>query len=104
MRNCVSTIEQNGLQDSIGTGLVLTGGTANLENITKLGKIITQKDCLIGSPENLNLKNFEKLNKPQFGASLGLMKYCAEVDNKEFTFNRSKGIIGRMLEWLRSEM
>ena len=64
----------------------------------------TQKDCLIGSPENLNLKNFEKLNKPQFGASLGMMKYCAEVDNKEFTFNRSKGIIGRMLEWLRSEM
>ena len=104
LRNCISTIEQNGLQDSIGTGLVLTGGTANLENITKLGKIITQKDCLIGSPENLNLKNFEKLNKPQFGASLGMMKYCAEVDNKEFTFNRSKGIIGRMLEWLRSEM
>ncbi|MAO98280.1 MAG: cell division protein FtsA [Gammaproteobacteria bacterium] len=104
LRNCVSTIEQNGLQDSIGTGLVLTGGTANLENITKLGKIITQKDCLIGSPENLNLKYFEKLNKPQFGASLGMMKYCAEVDNKEFTFNRSKGIIGRMLEWLRSEM
>ena len=104
LRNCISTIEQNGLQDSIGTGLGLTGGTANLENITKLGKIITQKDCLIGSPENLNLKNFEKLNKPQFGASLGMMKYCAEVDNKEFTFNRSKGIIGRMLEWLRSEM
>ena len=46
----------------------------------------------------------KKLNKPQFGASLGMMKYCAEVDNKEFTFNRSKGIIGRMLEWLRSEM
>lgn len=104
IRNCMSTIEQNGLQDSVATGFVLSGGTANLENIVKLGEVISQKDFKIGSPEFSNIKNVDNLNKPQFAASLGMAKYCAEVDDKEFTFNRSKGIIGRTLEWLRSEM
>ena len=100
----MSTIEQNGLQDSVATGFVLSGGTANLENIVKLGEVISQKDFKIGSPEFSNIKNVDNLNKPQFAASVGMAKYCAEVDDKEFTFNRSKGIIGRTLEWLRSEM
>lgn len=103
-RSCIGCIEENGLQDSIPAGFILSGGTANLENIEELGSAITQNSFKIGYPENEPPLNSEKLIKPQFGAPLGMVKFCAEEQNKEFTFNQSKGIIARVLDWLKSEM
>ena len=42
--------------------------------------------------------------KPQFSAIVGLVHFYAQEQNKEFTFNQSKGIIGQIVEWIKSEL
>ena len=87
----------------IPNGYVLTGGTANLQGIQKLGESITKKRVEIGLPLVEKPSKSEQLIKPQFSTILGMIKFCALERNKQFTFNQSRGIIGRMLEWFRSE-
>ena len=42
--------------------------------------------------------------KPENSAILGMTKFYALEVDKEFTFNHSKGIIARVLEWIRTEL
>ena len=55
-------------------------------------------------PENNLPEKSAKLLKPEFSALLGLIKFYALEQDKEFTFNQSKGIIARVLEWIRTEL
>ena len=103
IRHSHSCIEDNGMLNYIPNGYVLTGGTANLQGIQKLGESITKKRFEIGLPLVEKPSKSEQLIKPQFSTILGMIKFCALERNKQFTFNQSRGIIGRMLEWFRSE-
>ena len=104
LRKCVSCLEDNNLLENIPAGFVLTGGTANMEGMKQLGEKVTKNKIKIGLPEyNLPI-NAEKLLKPEFSGLLGLVKFYAIEQDKEFTFNQSKGIIARVLEWIRTEL
>ena len=103
IRHCAICVEDNGMLSSMPTGYVLTGGTANLEGIKKLGENVTKNNFEIGFPIIEMPTKSEQLIKPQFSPILGMIKFCAIEQNKQFTFNQSRGIIGRMLEWFRSE-
>lgn len=103
IRHCAICVEDNGMLSSMPTGYVLTGGTANLEGIKKLGESITKNNFEIGLPTIEIPAKSEQLIKPQFSPILGMIKFCVLEQNKQFTFNQSRGIIGRMLEWFRSE-
>ncbi len=104
LRHCVSSLEENGLINHIAAGFVLTGGSANLEGMVDLGEKVTKNNFKIGLPENNLPENSTKLLKPEFSAVLGLIKFYALEQDKEFTFNQSKGIIARVLEWIRTEL
>ena len=103
IEHCASCVEDNGMLTSIPTGYVLTGGTANLEGVKKLGKNVTKTNFELGLPTIEIPTKSEQLIKPQFSPILGMIKFCILEQNKQFTFNQSRGIIGRMLEWFRSE-
>ena len=103
IEHCASCVEDNGMLASIPTGYVLTGGTANLEGVKKLGKNVTKTNFELGLPTIEIPTKSEQLIKPQFSPILGMIKFCILEQNKQFTFNQSRGIIGRMLEWFRSE-
>ena len=101
--HCANCVEDNGMLNYMPTGYVLTGGTANLEGVQKLGEDVTKTNFEIGLPK-VNIPNkSEHLKKPQFSPIIGMIKFCALEKKKQFTFNQSRGIIGRMLEWFRSE-
>lgn len=104
IRSVMQNIEDSGLKDVLSAGYVITGGTANLQEIEDLGAIITQNSFRIGNPGHHLPLNSEKIILPQFAAPLGMVKYCIEEQNKEFTFNQSKGIIARVLDWLKNNM
>ena len=104
LRHCVSCLEENGLINHISGGFVLTGGSANLEGMVDLGETVTKSNFKIGLPENNLPEKSAKLLKPEFSALLGLAKFYALEQDKEFTFNQSKGIIARVLEWIRTEL
>jgi len=104
LAHCISCLEENGLINYIPGGFVLTGGCANMEGMVNLGEKITKNNFKIGKPENNLPKKSSKLLKPEFSALLGLVKFYALEQDKEFTFNQSKGIIARVLEWIRTEL
>jgi cell division protein FtsA len=59
-------------------GIVLTGGTANLFNISKLTKNYYNTPVRIGYPSGLS-GMVEEINYPQFSAVQGLIKHG--IDN-----------------------
>ena len=104
LRHCLNSLEENNLLNKISEGIVITGGSANMEGMVKLGEKLTNLKVKIGIPKyNLPQKS-DNLLKPENSAILGITKFYALEQDKEFTFNQSKGIIARVLEWIRTEL
>ena len=104
LRNCLNILEENNLLNNISDGIVVTGGSANMEGMVKLGEKLTNLNFKIGVPKyNLPQKS-DNLLQPENSAILGMTKFYALEQDKEFTFNQSKGIIARVLEWIRTEL
>ena len=104
LRHCINSLEENNLLNYVPAGIVITGGSANMEGMVKLGEKLTNLNFKIGVPKyNLPQKS-DNLLKPENSAILGIAKFYALEQDKEFTFNQSKGIIARVLEWIRTEM
>ena len=104
LRHCMNCLEENNLFNYIPAGIVITGGSANMEGMVKLGEKLTNLKVKIGIPKyNLPQKS-DNLLKPENSAILGITKFYALEQDKEFTFNQSKGIIARVLEWIRTEL
>ena len=104
LRHCINSLEENNLLNYVPAGIVITGGSANMEGMVKLGEKLTKLNFKIGVPKyNLPQKS-DNLLKPENSAILGIAKFYALEQDKEFTFNQSKGIIARVLEWIRTEM
>ena len=70
----------------------------------KLAKKITGSNSRVGEPIDSKQESMANILKPEFSAVLGLTKFYALEQDKEFTFNQSKGIIARVLEWIRTEL
>ena len=104
LRHCINSLEENNLLNYVPAGIVITGGSANMEGMVKLGEKLTNLNFKIGVPKyNLPQKS-DNLLKPENSAILGIAKFYALEQDKEFTFNQSKGIIARVLEWIRTEL
>lgn len=104
LRHSLNSLEENNLINYIPSGIVITGGSANMEGMEKLGQKLTNLNFKIGLPKyNLPQKS-DNLMKPENSAILGMTKFYALERDKEFTFNQSKGIIARVLEWIRTEL
>ena len=104
LQNTLSTIKENGFEQQIPGGYVITGGTSNIEDMEKLAKKITGSNSRVGEPIDSKQESMANILKPEFSAVLGLTKFYALEQDKEFTFNQSKGIIARVLEWIRTEL
>ena len=61
----------------LGAGVVLTGGTAMLENITDLAENIFKLPVRVGYPINIGgIK--DALNNPMYSTAIGLTMYAVE--------------------------
>lgn len=67
-------IENSGLQDQIGAGVVLTGGSANLENIAAFFKYQLALDVRIGVPRVQN-NLYGSFQDPAFASVFGLLQF-----------------------------
>ena len=63
--NC---IDENGFKNNINAGIQITGGTANLQNIDKLGSSLFQTKFSIGMPCQNLPANSEKIINPQYSS------------------------------------
>ncbi len=67
-------IKKSGLENKLITGLVITGGGAQMKHITQLFEYITGMDTRIGFPnEYLAKGNIEEITSPMYATSVGLI-------------------------------
>ncbi|MEN8116659.1 MAG: cell division protein FtsA [Bacteroidota bacterium] len=77
--DCVySEIEKSGIEDQLGAGIVLAGGTSKLENIESLVKFRTGMDVRMAHPVILPVNKKEEIQNPDYLTALGIMKLVLE--------------------------
>lgn len=79
-------IKRSEFSHSLGTGLVLTGGTANLKGIIEVAEDLFEMPVRIGKPFGNLLGMVEAVSICEFASCVGLIKYA--IDNHEKTINR----------------
>ncbi len=71
-------IEKSGIAEQLGAGIVLSGGTAALENLVSLVKFRTGMDARLAFSVIKPLTRIQGLEHPDFLTALGLMKRALE--------------------------
>lgn len=77
-------LTQNGFDDMLGDGVVITGGVANLKGIREMAEAVLCCNVRIGSPtEHLgNIKN-DQWKAPEFATAIGLtLAHFRKLDNR----------------------
>ena len=70
----IKEIEDSGYSDSLGAGMILTGGGAQLEFIKQFFEYHTGYDVQIGYPnEHLGKTKFDEVKSPMYSTSIGLV-------------------------------
>ncbi|MFW5488223.1 MAG: cell division protein FtsA [Desulfovibrio sp.] len=94
---------RSGFKDTIGAGVVLTGGSALVEGIQELGEQIFNLPTRIGYPMGVGgLKDV--VNSPMYATAVGLLMYGAKKLGSEQSFrirdnNMFNRILGKMRNW-----
>ncbi len=97
-------LEKSGFKNTIGAGIVLTGGTSMIPGCQELGEMIFGLPTRIGYPRNVGgLKDM--VNSPKYATAVGLLCFGAEKEGSEQSFRiRSDSthfntIFSRMKKW-----
>jgi cell division protein FtsA len=98
---------RSGMDECLGSGVVLTGGTALMDGVVPLAERIFQVPVRIGAPlecEGLD----ETLPGPMCAAAVGLVRYGAEPSDHPTLVAGDMRLIGRvrrrMMDWIREFM
>lgn len=84
----------------IPAGIVLVGGSSQMQGIRRLAAEVFGTPVRIGSPQG-TFGLVEQISNPSFAASVGLLKWgLAQAD--EFGGGPGDRMVGRVREWLRS--
>lgn len=96
---------RSGYSERISSGVVVTGGSAELQGITEMAEQVFNAPTRIGFPEGVG-GLVEVVNKPMYATAVGLVIYGAKQskDRKKFRirdrniFNR---VMNRMKRWFK---
>ena len=96
---------RSGYQERISSGVVVTGGSAELQGITEMVEQVFNAPTRIGFPEGIS-GLVEVVNKPMYATAVGLVLYGAKQSKgrKKFRirdrniFNR---VMNRMKKWFK---
>ncbi len=89
----------SGHKERINSGIVLTGGTALLDNIAELAEQIFDAPVRIGYPNGVGGK-IEEIDSPRCSTAVGLMLYGSK--DKKTGYHGATGMVGRMTNWLKN--
>ena len=92
-------LKKGNLSDMLAAGVVLTGGSAQLEGILELAEQIFDLPTKLGRP--MQYDNSDEISPgPSFATGIGLIQYA--ISRGEFSVKRSKsGGVGRTLDRFR---
>jgi cell division protein FtsA len=78
----------------IPSGIVLTGGCANIPGIVEVTEKLTKLPVRIGSPIALNGVKVEALGNPAYATSVGLILWSMKNKGTSNWFSKRKGFLG----------
>jgi cell division protein FtsA len=99
-------IIKSGLEDSIASGVVITGGTSILEGMPELAEQIFNLPVRRGLPHNIG-GLVDVVNSPVYATGVGLVVYGSRNSGAlEFPTGKPEGnlfgsVFGRMRTWFR---
>ena len=94
-------IERNGFENKIPAGIVLTGGTSQIEGAVELAESIFQTSVRLGNPENFT--GMESILKnPIYATSLGLLGYGFDRLKQGYALEQNTTLFQRAFGWLRN--
>ena len=98
-------ILRSGHEDTITSGMVVTGGSAELLGVTEMAEQIFNAPARVGYPEGIS-GLVEVVNKPMYATAVGLVLYGAKTNKKHKKFrirdvNIFNRVMGRMKRWFK---
>jgi cell division protein FtsA len=97
-------LRRNGIEDLLGSGFVITGGSAKMEGVIQLAEEIFKMPVRLGLPRDI-VGLTEIVENPIYATSVGLLLYgfqSLEHRRAEFISNLGiKGFLSRMKTWFQ---
>ncbi len=93
-------VGRSGREGGIPGGIVLVGGTAQLQGIRRLAAEVFNTSVRIGTPTGM-FGLVESISNPAYAASVGLLKWGLSQSD-EYGGPVGDGAVSRLKEWLRS--
>ncbi len=98
-------ILRSGHEDTITSGVVVTGGSAELSGVTEMAEQIFNAPARVGYPEGIS-GLVEVVNKPMYATAVGLVLYGAKTNKKHKKFrirdvNIFNRVMSRMKRWFK---
>lgn len=101
------SVAKSGYNISMPAGVVVTGGTALLKDVTKIGQQVFSVPTRIGYPSGLTGMT-EEISDPSYSAAQGLVKYAMDDENEGAVSTKGNGIgnlggvLGKITSWVKS--
>lgn len=93
-------IEEEGFENKINAGIVITGGSAYLGGLLEIADDIFAAPVRIGKPIGIG-GLIDKVNTPEFSTSIGLIKYgLIDMKDRGVISNQPVGFFQRLKEYL----
>ncbi len=98
-------IVRAGYEDRISSGVVVTGGSAELSGVTELGEQIFSSPARVGYPQGIK-GLIEVVNKPMYATAVGLVLYGSKRSKRAEKFrirdtNIFNRVMNRMKRWFK---
>lgn len=91
----------SGQKNKVNAGVVITGGTALLENLVELAEQVFDLPVRIGYPIGLHGKT-EEVNSPRCTTATGLVLYGQQVNQQKG--DKSASVVNKVKEWVKKIM
>ena len=96
---------RSGYDDKISSGVVITGGSAELPGVPEIAEQIFNAPARLGYPKGIN-GLVEIVNKPMYATAVGLVLYGARSQKKRKKFRIRDGnifnrVMGTMKRWFK---
>ncbi len=91
----------SGYEDMISSGVVITGGSAELHGVTEMAEQIFNTPARVGYPQGIN-GLVEVVNKPMYATAVGLVIYGSKTGKRVNKFRiRDSNIFNRVVDGMK---
>lgn len=97
-------LRRSGIEELLGAGIVVTGGSARMEGIVELGEEVFHMPVRLGVPHHIS-GLLDMVHNPIYATGVGLLQYGLQSQQQKqsgLISNQSfKGFLGRMKNWFQ---